>query len=270
MRRVVRFSSVLAVCVAVLPGVLVRGEGTPNGVTVVKVAVSGSAIQRPALRWMMLPEPREMQEGNAAVQYGMASATFLSERPTGKEQQELEDSIDKLNAGPLGEMDVGAAQKIVTKQREVFRGLRDGARRETCSWQLPLRQEGVYTLLPYLGPMRQMCRRLALGIRVDIRNHDWAGAQDKLQTGDAVARKLSHGQTIVESLVGAAIAGQMNNCVKDWISEAGSPNVFWGIAEMPSPLTPLEPGIRWERSFIYFDLPEWGELERGRAGRRNR
>ena len=265
MRRVARFSWAWVLCAVVLPCAVVCGQGNGDGPTVVKMTVTASAIRKPALEWMLLPEPREVQAGNAAVQYGMAGDVYLSQRPAGKELQEQGDLIDKLIAGPLGGMDVAAAQKIVEHDRAVLGQLRDGARRESCSWQLNLRQEGVFTLLPYLGPMRQMCRVLAVAIRLDIKNHQWEGAQDKLQTGYGIARQLAHGQTIVESLVAAAIAGQMNNCVKDWIAEPGSPNVFWGLAEMPAPITPLQPGIAGERSFIQFDLPEWTELERGKG-----
>ncbi len=267
MRRVARFSWAWVLCAAVLPGAVVWGQGNAgagaNGPTVVKVVVSASAIGKPALKWMLLPQPAEMQEGNAAVQYGMAITEYLWSQQLGPHSVEQDEAIDKLLAAPLAELDVAAAKQIAESRGQMLRELRDGARRQSCSWELNIRQEGVYTLLPYLSPMRGMCRLLTLAIRVDIKNHDWEGAQDKLQTGYAVAQQMAHGQTIIETLVGAAIAGQMNNCVKDWIGEAGSPNLFWGIAEMPSPITPLGPGITWERSFIYFDLPEWTQMMKG-------
>ncbi|MGN6370363.1 MAG: hypothetical protein ACTHN5_19080 [Phycisphaerae bacterium] len=266
MRRVARVMVAVMMAAAAVSAGSAWGQGTPGaqaGPTVVKLRVSGSAMKKPDLAWALLPEPEEIYEGNAAMKYGMATTMYAQDRVNGKSLGDQDEAVEKLLEAPLGEMDVAAAEKLLQPLTGAFRILHDGARRETCTWELNLRKDAMFTLLPYLSPMRGLARRLALAARVDIKRHDWAGAQDKLKTGYAMARHLAQGQTLIEALVGAAIAGQMNKCVEDWVQEPGSPNLFWPLATLPTPLTPAVSGVGHERSFIYFDLPAWKALERG-------
>ncbi|HUO08173.1 MAG TPA: hypothetical protein VM008_07740 [Phycisphaerae bacterium] len=263
MKTTVRFRRLL-LAAAILPGLSALAQNPePDKPQITKITISPTPIEKPALACFLLPEPQDTQPGNAAIKYEMAADLYLSYRLNGNTDPKEDETLDKLNTLPLAELNLDAARKILDPMRMPFNLLREGARRESCNWELNLRQEGFATLLPYLSPIRAQARRLQLAIRVDIKNHHWNLAHDKLQTGYAIARHLAHGQTLIETLVAAAIAGQMNACLKDWISEPGSPNLFWPLADLPQPIAPLNPGISFERALIYFDLPEWKNMMKG-------
>jgi hypothetical protein len=50
---------------------------------------------------------------------------------------------------------------------------------------------------------------------------------------------------LINNLVGIAIAGTMNESVRDWI-EAGGPNLYWALASLPNPLVDIRPALQQE------------------------
>jgi hypothetical protein len=112
--------------------------------------------------------------------------------------------------------------------------------------------------------MRHLANVLAVQARLDIKRGDWKSAQERLQTGYALARHLGRGETLIESLVGIGIAQIMNRVLDDWISEPGSPNLYWALSNLPMPFSDMRRAMSFEREFVYFTLPALKEMRAGR------
>ena len=231
----------------------------------IALMISPAPQARPALEYALLPPPEETQKGNAAVKY----LTATQEMPvfTPEENDLLWAACRDAPLAELSETD-----PKITALREKYGGangsllrhrLRDGARIEGVDWETNLRRDGAVALLPSLGKFRTLAQMLALEIRFDIKRHDWPAANDKLKTGYMLAKHLGEGETLIESMVGEAIEGIMNRCVEDWIAEPGSPNLYWPLVNVPTPLVDIRRALSFEYGTAYFSMPELKEMKAG-------
>jgi hypothetical protein len=137
------------------------------------------------------------------------------------------------------------------------------SRREWCRWDFSIRTEGINALLSPLAPQRNIARLLALQIRLDISEGRFDQALDNLQTGYAMARHVGgDGPTLIQNLVGVAIADLMSKQLEYWIDTPGSPNLYWALADIPSPLIDVREGLRFERLVPYCDCPQLWDMKK--------
>jgi hypothetical protein len=216
---------------------------------VTSIAIYPVGLAEPALRFQLLPPEQDIVPGNAAARYLSALTLLPTQTPEDAEQ------IDKLLQSPLAEFDAKAAQVKVDAAKSALHIAFTGARTESANWESNLRREGGQALLPWLSPIRKLSDLLVLSIRIDIKNHRWNDACEKLQTGFALARHMGQGDTLIESLVGLLIAGRMESCLEDWVRQPGAPNLFWPLANLPTPFNDLRHPLNMERSWIYYQIP---------------
>jgi hypothetical protein len=73
-----------------------------------------------------------------------------------------------------------------------------------------------------------------------------------MQTCFALSRHVARGETLVNGLVGIAIAGNAANQIEQMIQQPDAPNLYWALTTLPRPLIDLATGFEAESSF--FDL----------------
>ena len=86
---------------------------------------------------------------------------------------------------------------------------------------------------------------------------DFDGSIDTIQTGMSLARHVARGETLVNGFIGIAIAGIMLESVQELIAQPGSPNLYWALSTLPSPLIDLRPGFEAEQYALYWTEPKW-------------
>jgi hypothetical protein len=128
-------------------------------------------------------------------------------------------------------------------------------RHERCDWETPIREEGVNTLLPHLAETRDAARLLGVEIRVRIRQGRFDEAIHRLRAGFTLAKHVGDGDTLIEGLVGLAIARTMVERVEEFVGQPGAPNLYWALTDLPPAYLNLWQATRWERSFVYIHLP---------------
>src|SRR4029078_12957841 len=102
-------------------------------------------------------------------------------------------------------------------------------------------------LLPEVQQSRGFGRILAVRARIQIADHNYDDAVTTLQTGYALGRHVATGETIVNGLVGIAICGIMNEQVTEYVQQLGSPNLYWALSTLPTPLGDLQRARDFER-----------------------
>ena len=222
---------------------------TPATYTVTAITISPKPVEKPALLYALLPGYAETEPGNAALKYQLAMDLYLAGHDNiVASNKNWEETLTHLREAPLADFDEAQAKTVLNYFNNPFKLLREGARMDSISWGTSMHKDGYMTLLPYLSPLRALSGILAISIRLDIKHHRWNDACDKLQTGFRMAHHMAEGETIIEVLVGNAMAAQMNNCLQDWIAEPDSPNIFWPIASLPQPFTSLRRAAQFERA----------------------
>jgi hypothetical protein len=127
---------------------------------------------------------------------------------------------------------------------------------------LPIRDEPFFEiLLPELQQTRQFGRMLAAKVRLHVAEGEFDEAVHTLQTGYALAQHVGRGQTIINGLVGIAIAKMMSKQVETLIQRPDAPNLYWALTNLPHPLVDVRPGLDTEWSMLYLSYPELRDLQ---------
>jgi hypothetical protein len=224
-------------------------EGPPT----TRLAVHPQGPPAAALKYRLLPWYLDLAPGNAAVLYlkalpegGDASIRSKSER--------LEQLLDQ----PRDQFQVEEARKLISELgSSLFDFLRLASTRADCDWNLPIREQDWYSvLLPELQTMREFGRCLALKARVQIADGQYEQAIDTLRIGYAVARHAAEAPTLVNSLVGVAIARLMNKQLLELVQSPRAPNLYWTLAALPSPFIDARSAMDMEAEGVFLVFPQ--------------
>lgn len=208
----------------------------------------------PAMKYELLPKAIERVPGNAAVHYGKVK----SEQTIFFSSKEISDMIQSAQEQPLSELKTNAKLDFLTNLGAIYASLKRGARCADADWQLPIRDEFFGNiLLPEVQESRSFGRLLQGRARVQMARGDFEGAIESIQTGMALAQHVARGETLINGLVGMAIAGEMLECVQELISQPEAPNLYWALATLPSPFIDLRPGFEAEQFLLYWTEPKW-------------
>jgi len=244
-----------AVAVAALAAGRAAGAEPP---ATVKIVLWPAAEPRPALKYLLLPPLVDRKPGNAAVYYNRIPA----ERSPLFGSSETWQKLSKWQEAPLAEIRRDEVRSTLQGLQPVLGDLDRAARCESCDWQLLGRMESFFTVdLAEFQQTRSYARMLAPWVRLRIADGKFDDAVHGLQTGYALARDVAKAPTLVNGLVGCAIAGVMNRQLQEMIQQPGSPNLYWALRGLPRPLIDLGAGFEGERYLLTLSFPELRDLE---------
>ncbi len=247
----------LPVCALLLSSLAVHAADAPVHQMVIRMSVQPKPAPKPALKYQLLPELREMQPGNPIQGYlksFMEQAGFYhNKEESAKRDQWL---VMPLNNLPLQEM----------QYYKTNCGLRQAdwaARLDMPDWQilLQLRRDGVNTLLPDAQKMRALANALKVRFRLEIAERKFDDALYTAKTMLALSRHFIEHPTLIGNLVGIAIASLTLDVVDEMIQQPGCPNLFWALTDLPSPFLDLRKGLQGERMWILTELPSLDDRE---------
>jgi len=219
--------------------------------------------QKPSLQFALLPRAEETTKGNAAIKY-LTATQSIPQLKGNEAAYFLDEARTRAPLAELNEQDPQIQEIVNTYSTTLaFRWLHDGARLDHSDWGTSTREQGLRTVLPSLGGLRHLANVLQFQIRLDIKHHDYAAARDKLCTGYSLALHLGEGDTLIESLVGIAVAANMTSAIEDWVAQPDAPNLYWPLTNLPAPFNDLRHPLQMEMGTVYFSFPEFRELQAG-------
>src|SRR5262245_19614048 len=230
----------------------------------IKLTVSPMAGSKPALRYQLLPELRDVKPGNAALLYQRAHA------PEWFARFRRDPDYDKYNDWlelPLEKFPRSKAEGLLPKQALDEVDL--AARRSYCDWELVdrLRKDGLSLLIPDVQALREYGSLLHLRARIELLDEKFDKAVYTLQSGYALGRHAGDGPTLIQSLVGVAIVGMMNKGVEDFIQRPGAPNLYWALTDLPRPMVDMRKPLQGERIMVEALLPGLHDMLRDAKNR---
>lgn len=194
--------------------------------TVIRLTVSPKSAPKPALRYQLLPELKEMTSGNPIPNYlkVLLDQDFTSDQET------------------FG--------------RSALRQADRAARMDKPDWQiLPrLKTDGVGLLLPDVQKMRAVAAGLQGRFRDEIALGRTDDAIATAKTMFAMARHMGEHPTLIGGLVGVAIGYVTIGPLDDLIAHPDCPNLYWALTNLPFPLVSLAQGMQGERMFVLVEL----------------
>jgi hypothetical protein len=194
--------------------------------TVIRLTVRPMAAPKPALRYLLLPELREMTPGNPIPNYL-------------KCMLEKDSSPDRQTIG-----------KAALRQAD------RAARMDRPDWQILLRikTDGVGLLIPDVQKLRELSTALQGRFRDEIAQGRIEDAIETAKTLFALSRHLGEHPTLIGNLVGIAIAFVTIGPLEELLEQPGCPNLYWALTNLPRPLVPLSKGLEGERILVLAEL----------------
>jgi hypothetical protein len=228
-------------------------ETTAPPETVIRLTVSPAPAPKPALRYLLLPEVKEMSPGNPCYNYlkcFMEGQKFFYDKEALQRRQ-------KLLAMPLKEL---PAQELLDYGQSHLRQADYAARLDTPDWQvlLKLKADGVRLLIPDVQEMRQLANALKVRFRAEVALGRYDDALRTAKTLFAMSRHLDEHITYVTDLVAIAVATVAIGPLEEMLEQPDCPNLYWALTNLPHPFVSLLKGTEGERcwplaEFAYLD-----------------
>jgi len=240
------------------------------------IVLRPAAEPRPALRYRLVPERVRLVPGNAAIFYHRAVQMVIETRrrldsraknrpDTAVGAGSVDVQVARWSSGALGEIPRDEAAALLASFQGALKEVELGALRATCDWEFDHRSEGINLLIPEIHEMRPLARLVALRARLAILEGKTDEAMHWVEVGYTMARHVSEGPTVIQGLVGVAIANSVITrcCLTELIQSPGTPSLYWALADRPRPLIDLRYPLEGERYLLEKELPELRELDRG-------
>jgi hypothetical protein len=226
----------LLVCGALVSG---RASEPAEGSAATKLTVRPMPAPKPALKYQLLPEVGELNPGNAAQWYLRCFAEqrnfFFSK--SGVDERNL------LLTQPLSQIPI---EKFRNYGGSALTQADWAARLDTVDWQVVQRlQSGDSELLqPELGPLHVLGIALRARTRVELAAHHPDDAVRTIKTLFAFARHLGENPTEAANRLGLKIESLALDAVEEMIQQPESPNLYWALTSLPSPIVELRKGMQ--------------------------
>jgi hypothetical protein len=208
----------------------------------------------PALKYRLLPELSERTPGNRAFLYYRAfSPEWFSVLRTNPKEIE---KIDKARKLPLDQLSGLKIDWLIGSKmlKEVDRA----ARRAYIDWEMTqrIKEEGLFMLLPDVQAMREFATLLAARARLEMAAGKLDQAFVSLETGMQLGRDVADAPTVIQALVGTAIATVMLEQAETLIQQPGAPNLYWALTALPRPFIDLRKPLEGDQLMVSAYLPE--------------
>jgi hypothetical protein len=214
--------------------------------TLVRFNVWPAPVPRPALKYRLLPDIREMRPGNPIQGYLKCS---LEQYRFFFDKEALE-GREKLLAVPLSEL---SGQESPEHGQSALAQVDQAARLDHPDWQilLKLKADGIATLLPDVQQMRSIARALAVRFRAEVAGGRFDDAIRTATTMFAMSRHMAGHPTLIGDLVGIAIANVALEPLEEMVQQRGCPNLYWALTFIPSPFVPFDKGRDGECAVVW-------------------
>lgn len=239
--------SALAVVVAGMCAANAQSPIEPkDGKDIVPLTVDATRLPRPALKYRLMPELREMHTGNQVQAFYKCffeqNPLFYSKESTDKQQ--------KWNVAPLKEL--ATEKELVGYGGSAAKQAAYAARLDAVNWEVTnqAKSEGVELLLPDIQQMRMLALVLKIRVRGEIARGEFDAAIQTLQTLFSLAHAFNEHPTLIGHLVGMAITMIALGEVEEFVQQPGAPNLFWALADLPAPFIDLRKGREGEKLLI--------------------
>jgi hypothetical protein len=223
--------------------------GARAGETAVRLTVRPMPAPKPALKYQLLPELRELTPGNAAHNYlkcFMEQGRFFYGKQAVAERA-------RYRTMPLAELPL---DRLRSYGGSALRQADWAARQDTLDWQdlARLRKGGLERLPPEVGPLQVLAEALHVRLRAEVAGRRFDDAIRTAKTMLALARHLGEHPSEVGNLVGLWAAHLALSTLEEMVQQPGCPNLYWALTDLPCPLVDLRKGVQGERLLVAAEL----------------
>jgi hypothetical protein len=222
-----------ALTLAVVPLTAVAEATVTEAETLIRLGVQPMAAPQPALRYLLLPELKEMSPGNPIPNYLRC----------------------------LMDQDVAANEEVL--HRSALQQADRAARMDKPDWQIlpKLKTDGFNLLLPDVQKMRTLAAALQKRFHTEVTQGRLDDALVTAKTMFALSRHMGEHPTLIGDLVAIAIAFITIVPLEEMLEQPACPNLYWALTNLPHPLISLGNGLEGERMMVLVELHDLVDTE---------
>lgn len=219
----------------------------------------------PALLYPLVIPFREAERNNAALLYHRALHLLSDVRPSTKEFSDQQDRWIKVRDGALKDVPLAELRKYLERYTNMFKEVDAAARCDRCDWGIDgrLAADGIGILLPDVQKMREIAFFLSMRLLMHRAEKNMALAIGDVRTGLAMARHVAEGGTLIQFLVGAAIAQIFIVELERTLQAPDCPNMYWAMTALPRPLVDIRKSMEGEQRSIDAMIPLPKNMDKG-------
>jgi hypothetical protein len=261
------FYCLLTIALTLQCGQRLASAGTPKGdppdvPPVTPLVLSPAAEPVPALKYQLLPGLDDQLAGNGAIDYERLFGPFFRRAPSQSWTEKRLNAWIELPPDKLPEKDVDEALKVYAP---LFTGLELAARRSTCEWQLPLKEQAFATHITAFQDLREAAKALALQARLQISRDDLDGALTSMRTIFKMSRDCNHGDLLVTTLIACATASTNAENLEAFVQRPKAPNLYWALTALPTPFLDSRRAVDNEALMMEYEFPQLAVLRSRRV-----
>ncbi len=211
----------------------------------VHLTVRPMSAPKPALKFQLLPEVRELNSGNAAQNY---LKCFMEQRYFFFTKESAADRA-RYQTMPLAEL---PTETLSNYGGGALRQADWAARLDSLDWQTSDRiQTGGMEMLPAeLGPLQLLAAALHVRFRGEVAARRFDDAIRTAKTMLALGRHLGEHPTEVANLIGLSTAHLALDSLEEMVQQPGCPNLYWALTDLPCPMVDLHRGVQGDRTIV--------------------
>jgi hypothetical protein len=239
------------VCVLAVPA------ADPEPVRWQRLTLTPAAAPSPVLRHPLLPDVLEQRPGNAAPHYARATVLLRRDVP-----QPVRNALYEWSELPLGGLPKEDVRQALALAEPALAEAECGALCETCDWELStrLRRDGIATILEEVQQMRELNLFLIMRMRLELADGRTRRAVRTASLSLALARHAADQPTLINALVGVALASRTLHVLEDEMQRPDAPNLYWSLTDLPRPFADLRKPLHGERLTAYGTFPHRSKL----------
>jgi hypothetical protein len=216
---------------------------------VARLTVSPAAVAKPALKYQLLPEIRELKAGNPVQWYircFMEQRNFFFNKDVVAERA-------RQRTMPLKDL---PADKLKNYGGNALSQADFGARLDAPDWQVldRVQTEGTGITFPELASFRELANGLQVRFRGEVARSEFDNAIGTAKTMFAFARHLGEHPTVAANALGLLVADMATDTLEEMIQQPGCPNLYWALTDLPRPLVELRKGFQGARALVDVEL----------------
>jgi hypothetical protein len=226
-----------------LAAALAAPQADAHAGPVVRLSAHPAAAPKPALKYQLLPEVRELKPGNPAQWYLRCFAeqrVFFFNKEVAKQRAGYRTMpLENLRREPLENYGGHALTQADW-----------GARLDTPDWQAldRVQSEGADLRLPELGPLRELAVALQVRFRGEVARGEFDNAVRTAKTMFAFARHLGEYPALAAGRLGLDVEGMALDTLAEMVQQPKCPNLYWALTDLPCPLVDLRKGAQGDRT----------------------
>lgn len=204
----------------------------------IELTFSPAKATETAQKYRLLPTKEEQTDANAVALYQKA----IQSLPRDYQPKQFSD----WRSLPADQLPVKEVESALEKLKPTLDLLSQAARSRQCNWPFIKPEQAQQKLMDDLNKYRQFAFILDVQAKLQIAQGRYDQAVGTLKTSNALANQLGNGSTLIQGLVGIAIAAVNQKRIEQWIQSDNSPDLYWALEDMPQPLVDVTKAIKIE------------------------